>query len=94
MTTFTALATAFTSALAADFGDQLDSVFDYFGAVDDVTEDSCANIGIVTKGVPSQELKDYVAELIIWAKGVYSNGCTSRSFLSGGIPVLQAIIAR
>ena len=72
MTTFAALATAFTSALAADFGDQLDSVFDYFWATDDVTEGSCANIGIVTKGVPSQELKDYVAELITWAKSVYS----------------------
>ncbi len=59
MTTFAALATAFTSALAADFGDQLDSVFDYFWAIDDVTEGSCANIGIVTKGVPAQELKDY-----------------------------------
>ena len=72
MTTFAALATAFTSALAADFGDQLDSVFDYFWATDDVTEESCTNIGIVTKGIPSQELKDYVAELITWAKGVYS----------------------
>ena len=72
MTTFAALATAFTSALAADFGDQLDSVFDYFWATDDVTEESCTNIGIVTKGVPSQELKDYVAELITWAKSVYS----------------------
>ena len=72
MTTFAALATAFTSALAADFGDQLDSVFDYFWATDDVTEESCTNIGIVTKGIPSQELKDYVAELITWAKSVYS----------------------
>lgn len=72
MTTFAALATAFTSALASEYGDQLDSVFDYFWSADDVTEDSCANVGIVTKGVPSQELKDYVAELITWAKGVYS----------------------
>ena len=72
MTTFAALATAFTSALTSEYGDQLDSVFDFFWAVDDVTEDSCTNIGIVTKGVPSQELKDYVAELITWAKGVYS----------------------
>ena len=72
MTTFAALATAFTSALAADFGDQLDSVFDYFWSADDVTEDSCTNIGIVTKGIPSQELKAYVAELVTWAKSVYS----------------------
>lgn len=71
MTTFAALATAFTSALAADFGDQLDSVFDYFWAADDVTEDCCANLGVVTKSTPSQELKDYVAELVTWAKSVY-----------------------
>lgn len=72
MTTFAALATAFTSALTSEYGDQLDSVFDFFWSADDVTEDSCTNIGIVTKGIPSQELKDYVAELITWAKGVYS----------------------
>ena len=38
MTTFAALATAFTSALAADFCDQLDSVFDYFWSADDVIQ--------------------------------------------------------
>ena len=71
MTTFAALATAFTSALTSEYGDQLDSVFDFFWAADDVTENSCVNVGIVTKGACPQDLRDYVAELGAEAKKVY-----------------------
>ena len=71
MNTYDEMMDFFTDALVGTYGDQLDSVFDFFWAADDVTENSCVNAGIVTKGACPQDLRDYVAELVAEAKKVY-----------------------
>ena len=71
MNTYDEMMNFFTDALVGTYGDQLDSVFDFFWAADDVTENSCVNVGIVTKGACPQDLRDYVAELVAEAKKVY-----------------------